>query len=35
MSKKNISLSVLIFGFIIGVILWGGFNWTLELTNTE
>ena len=35
MSKKKISLSVLIIGFIIGVIFWGGFNWTLELTNTE
>ena len=35
MSKKKISLSVLIVGFIIGIIFWGGFNWTLELTNTE
>ena len=22
-------------GFIFGVTLWGGFNWALELTNTE
>ena len=25
----------LLIGIIIGVIFWGGFNWTLELTNTE
>lgn len=23
------------FGFVGGVVLWGGFNWVLELTNTE
>jgi cytochrome c-type protein NapC len=22
-------------GFVAGVVFWGGFNWTLELTNTE
>lgn len=22
-------------GFIFGIMFWGGFNWTLELTNTE
>ncbi len=25
----------LISGVILGVLLWGGFNWSLELTNTE
>ncbi len=29
------SFKVLVLGFIIGVMFWGGFNWTLELTNTE
>ncbi|MCW8888978.1 MAG: NapC/NirT family cytochrome c, partial [Gammaproteobacteria bacterium] len=28
-------ISVLAIGIVIGVIGWGGFNWTLELTNTE
>jgi cytochrome c-type protein NapC len=22
-------------GFVVGIMFWGGFNWTLELTNTE
>ncbi len=26
---------LLIVGFVGGVVLWGGFNWALELTNTE
>jgi cytochrome c-type protein NapC len=26
---------LLAFGIVTGVILWGGFNWMLELTNTE
>ncbi len=33
--QKKGTLSILILGMILGVILWGGFNWTLELTNTE
>lgn len=28
------SLKLLI-GVVLGVLIWGGFNWTLELTNTE
>lgn len=28
-------ISILAIGILIGVIGWGGFNWTLELTNTE
>ncbi len=28
-------ISVLATGIVIGIIGWGGFNWTLELTNTE
>jgi cytochrome c-type protein NapC len=27
--------TLLIVGFIGGIAFWGGFNWTLELTNTE
>jgi len=27
--------SLAIFFMLVGVILWGGFNWSLELTNTE
>jgi cytochrome c-type protein NapC len=26
---------VIISGFVLGVIFWGGFNWSLEATNTE
>ncbi|MBO9465348.1 NapC/NirT family cytochrome c [Tropicibacter sp. R15_0] len=26
---------ILIGGFIAGIVFWGGFNWTLEMTNTE
>ena len=28
-------LGTITLAFIAGVVLWGGFNWTLELTNTE
>ena len=27
--------TVIIVGFVAGVIFWGGFNWAMELTNTE
>lgn len=27
--------TLLIGGFVLGVIFWGGFNWAMELTNTE
>jgi len=27
--------SALFVGMVLGVVLWGGFNWSLELTNTE
>jgi cytochrome c-type protein NapC len=33
--KKAAGLGVLVVGVILGVILWGGFNWGMELTNTE
>lgn len=33
--QKKGTLSTLIVGIILGIALWGGFNWTLELTNTE
>ena len=26
---------LLVVGFIAGIVFWGGFNWSLELTNTE
>jgi cytochrome c-type protein NapC len=35
MGKKGFSISVLVVGIVVGIIFWGGFNWTLELTNTE
>jgi len=28
-------VTVLIIGAVLGVLFWGGFNWSLELTNTE
>ncbi len=31
---KKIFSGTLITGFILGIIFWGGFNWTLELTNS-
>ena len=34
--SKTLALGTLLsVGFVIGVAFWGGFNWTLELTNTE
>ncbi len=27
--------ALLVAGFVVGVLFWGGFNWALELTNTE
>lgn len=35
MNLKRLFSGTLIAGFILGVIFWGGFNWSLELTNTE
>jgi cytochrome c-type protein NapC len=29
------SLGAAIFFIFVGIVLWGGFNWTLEVTNTE
>jgi cytochrome c-type protein NapC len=34
MANKIFS-GVLILGIIVGIVGWGGFNWALELTNTE
>ena len=33
-AKKGF-LGLLVFGIVIGIALWGGFNWTMDLTNTE
>jgi cytochrome c-type protein NapC len=27
--------ALLIIGFVVGILFWGGFNWSLELTNTQ
>ena len=27
--------ALLLIGFIAGIVFWGGFNWSMELTNTE
>lgn len=35
MAKRNIAIGTLLVGIVLGVILWGGFNWAMELTNTE
>ncbi len=32
---KTPSLLVLLASFVGGILFWGGFNWSLELTNTE
>ncbi len=34
-AKKAAGFGVLVVGVVVGVLLWGGFNWALELTNTE
>jgi len=34
-AKKKGAFGVLIIGIVLGIILWGGFNWSLALTNTE
>jgi len=34
-AKKAAGFGVLVVGVVIGVMLWGGFHWALELTNTE
>jgi cytochrome c-type protein NapC len=33
---RSIALgTLLVGGFVLGVLFWGGFNWSMELTNTE
>ena len=27
--------AILVAGFVFGIIFWGGFNWSMEMTNTE
>ena len=27
--------ALLIIGFVVGILFWGGFNWSLEMTNTQ
>jgi cytochrome c-type protein NapC len=34
MARKLFSATLLI-GIVLGIVLWGGFNWSLALTNTE
>ncbi|MCB1872321.1 MAG: NapC/NirT family cytochrome c [Gammaproteobacteria bacterium] len=33
--EKRGTFGVLLVGVVLGIALWGGFNWTLDLTNTE
>ena len=32
---KRGGAGLLLFGIILGIMLWGGFNWAMEMTNTE
>ncbi|MBF0247666.1 MAG: NapC/NirT family cytochrome c [Alphaproteobacteria bacterium] len=33
---SQVAMGVLVgFGFVAGILFWGGFNWSMELTNTE
>ena len=32
---KRGGAGLLFFGIILGILLWGGFNWAMEITNTE
>ncbi len=34
-TKKCLSIATILIGIALGILLWGGFNWALELTNTE
>ncbi len=34
-NQKKGTFGILLIGIVLGVILWGGFNWALALTNTE
>ncbi|WP_135075343.1 NapC/NirT family cytochrome c [Terasakiella sp. SH-1] len=34
-SKKTSAGKLLLVGLVAGIVFWGGFNWSLELTNTE
>lgn len=34
-TNKKFGLGFLVVAFIAGIIFWGGFNWSLEMTNTE
>ena len=33
-AKKGV-LGLLVFGIVAGIVLWGGFNWAMDMTNTE
>ncbi len=33
-AKRGV-FGTLLIGVVLGIVLWGGFNWTLDLTNTE
>ncbi len=35
MPKNKTSIGAAVFFIVIGILFWGGFNWSLELTNTE
>ncbi len=32
---RGFAMGTLLVGFVLGILFWGGFNWTLALTNTE
>jgi cytochrome c-type protein NapC len=32
---RSVMGSMLFSGFLLGIIFWGGFNWAMEMTNTE
>ncbi|MCT4654923.1 MAG: NapC/NirT family cytochrome c [Cohaesibacter sp.] len=37
-TKPAVSIAagtLLVVGFIVGILFWGGFNWSMEMTNTE
>ena len=33
--SKEGAIKTLLFGFVLGIIFWGGFNTAMEMTNTE
>ncbi|MCW8916376.1 MAG: NapC/NirT family cytochrome c, partial [Magnetovibrio sp.] len=34
-ARNTAIITLMAAGFIIGIVFWGGFNWSMEMTNNE